>query len=73
MDPKHFKMTMLDRVAYDNPQEEIIDKGGHIFIVKMNELLVGSVSLERGTDKQYVLDVWVYERATIKMIKNITK
>lgn len=51
----YFEVTELDRVAYNNPQEEIINKGGYIFIALSNKKVVGSVSLEKSTNSEYVL------------------
>jgi len=42
---KYFEIEAIDRKYLDNPQEMIIDKGGAILLAKMNEEIVGTVSL----------------------------
>ena len=42
---KYFKLEPGDVKSLSNPQEEIIDKGGFIFFVKMGDEIVGTASL----------------------------
>lgn len=52
---KYFEVTDLDRKAFDNPQIEIIDKEGFIFLAQYENQIVGSVALEKITNQQYAL------------------
>lgn len=52
---KYFEVTELDKKAFDNPQQEIIDKGGFIFLAQYENQILGSIALERITDQQYAL------------------
>ena len=52
---KYFEVTELDKKAFNNPQQEIIDKGGFIFLAQYENQIVGSVALEKITDQQYAL------------------
>lgn len=44
-----------DLLMLDNPQKEIIDPGGCIFLAKFDEMIVGSAALIRETSGQYEL------------------
>lgn len=52
---RFFEVTELDKKAFDNPQKEIIDKGGHVFLAQFENKMVGSVALEKISGKQYAL------------------
>jgi ribosomal protein S18 acetylase RimI-like enzyme len=52
---QHFEVTDLDRKAFNNPQAEILDKGGFIFLARIQGLVVGSVALEKIKDSKYAL------------------
>lgn len=38
-----------------HPSKEIIDKGGYIYLALLDHKIIGSIALERITDKEYVL------------------
>ncbi|MBZ4044753.1 GNAT family N-acetyltransferase [Flavobacterium hibisci] len=42
---KYFRVEEKDELVLSNPQEEIIDKGGMIFYAKLNDEILGTVSL----------------------------
>jgi N-acetylglutamate synthase-like GNAT family acetyltransferase len=42
---KYFRVEPKDEIVLSNPQAEIIDKGGFIFYAKLNDTIVGTVSL----------------------------
>ncbi|MEQ3662733.1 MAG: GNAT family N-acetyltransferase [Flavobacterium sp.] len=42
---KYFKVEKGDVISLSNPQTEIIDKGGFIYFAKLNNEIVGTVSL----------------------------
>lgn len=44
-----------DLLMLDNPQKEIIDPGGCIFLAKLDEMIVGSAALRKETFDQYEL------------------
>ncbi len=52
---KYFEITDLDRKAFGNPQIEIIDKEGFIFLAQYEDQIVGSAALEKITNQQYAL------------------
>ncbi len=52
---KYFEITELDKKAFDNPQIEILDKGGYIYFVKYANTVIGSVALEKITNTQFAL------------------
>ena len=52
---KYFEVTELDKKSFDNPKNEILDKKGFIYLAKYNNDIVGSVALERISDRQYAL------------------
>lgn len=41
----YFKMEEADRFSLDNPQEYILDRGGHIFVALLNDEVVGVCAL----------------------------
>lgn len=42
---KYFHIEKGDEISLSNPKEEIIDKGGFIFYVKLNQEIIGTASL----------------------------
>ncbi len=52
---KYFHVTELDQQAFNNPQNEILDKGGHIYLASYQNKIIGSVVLEKITQKKYAL------------------
>jgi ribosomal protein S18 acetylase RimI-like enzyme len=52
---KYFKVEPNDFVQLNDPQGQIIDKGGEIFFAKHNNEIVGTVSLIRVSDEEYEL------------------
>jgi len=51
----YFKVEKGDAVALSNPKEEIIDKGGFIFFVLLNDQVVGTASLLKKTNVLFEL------------------
>jgi N-acetylglutamate synthase-like GNAT family acetyltransferase len=52
---QYFEVTELDKQAFDNPEKAIVDKGGFIYLAMYENTIIGSVALERISNKQYVL------------------
>jgi putative acetyltransferase len=52
---KYFEVTELDKLAFNNPTEAILDKEGFIYLALYENTIIGSVALERITQKQYAL------------------
>ncbi len=52
---KYFYVEPNDIIQLNNPQEEIIEKGGAIYFVKYKEAIVGTVSLMQKPDHVYEL------------------
>jgi N-acetylglutamate synthase-like GNAT family acetyltransferase len=52
---KYFSVEPSDAQQLTNPQEEIIDKGGHIFYAQLNNNIVGTVTLMRINNDTYEL------------------
>ncbi|QBO59414.1 GNAT family N-acetyltransferase [Chryseobacterium salivictor] len=52
---KYFRVEESDIKSLSNPREEIIDKGGFIFYAKLNDKIVGTVSLLKKTESVYEL------------------
>jgi DNA-binding MarR family transcriptional regulator/GNAT superfamily N-acetyltransferase len=50
---KYFKMEAADHKALDNPQKNIIDKGGHILVALYNNQPVGVCALIKMEDPDY--------------------
>ena len=42
---KFFEVEPIDHQVLNHPQKEIIDKGGHIFYIADNNIIVGTVAL----------------------------
>lgn len=52
---KYFRVEEKDELVLSNPQEEIIDKGGMIFYAKLNNEILGTVSLMKIDAKTFEL------------------
>jgi ribosomal protein S18 acetylase RimI-like enzyme len=52
---KYFKVEEGDVKSLSNPKEEIIDKGGFIFYAKLNDEVVGTVSLLNKDERTFEL------------------
>ncbi|MDQ0476321.1 GNAT family N-acetyltransferase [Chryseobacterium sp. MDT2-18] len=52
---KYFRIEESDIQSLSNPKKEIIDKDGFIFYAKLNDEIVGTVSLLKKTESVYEL------------------
>jgi len=52
---KHFRIEETDIINLSNPKENIIDKGGLIYYAKLNNKIVGTVSLLKKTNTIFEL------------------
>ena len=52
---KYFKIEKGDIISLENPRREIIEKGGHIFYVKLNNQIVGTASLIQKSETTFEL------------------
>jgi N-acetylglutamate synthase-like GNAT family acetyltransferase len=52
---KYFRVEKGDFISLSNPKENIIDKGGFIYYAKLNNEIVGTVSLLKKTDTIFEL------------------
>jgi ribosomal protein S18 acetylase RimI-like enzyme len=52
---KYFRVEPKDEIVLSNPQVEIIDKGGFIFYAKLNDAIVGTVSLSKTDSSTFEL------------------
>ena len=52
---KYFRVEQSDIQSLSSPKEEIIDKGGFIFYAKLNDQIVGTVSLLKKTETIFEL------------------
>jgi N-acetylglutamate synthase-like GNAT family acetyltransferase len=52
---KYFTLEPTDILQLSNPKEEILDKGGFIYYAKMNDNIVGTVSLLKVTEDVFEL------------------
>ena len=52
---KYFVVESTDEEALGNPQKYIIDKGGYIYFVTLNNEIVGTASLLKVTDTEFEL------------------
>lgn len=52
---KYFKIEEPDKKVLENPEQEILAKGGHIFFADYNDEIVGTVALIKHTDGSYEL------------------
>ena len=51
----YFKLEPSDVLSLSNPKEEIINKGGFIFYAKLNDAIIGTVSLLKKSDSVFEL------------------
>lgn len=52
---KYFRIEKGDIISLSNPKEQIIDKGGFIFYAKLNDEIVGTVSLLKKNESIFEL------------------
>ena len=52
---KYFEIEPIDHRVLNNPQTEIINKGGHIFYISNNNKIVGTVALIKVNDHIFEL------------------
>lgn len=52
---KYFQVEKGDIISLSNPKKEIIDKGGYIFFVRLNQEIVATASLLKKTDTIFEL------------------
>lgn len=52
---KYFRIEKGDEISLSNPKTAIIDKGGFIYYAKLNNEIVGTVSLLKKTDTIFEL------------------
>jgi N-acetylglutamate synthase-like GNAT family acetyltransferase len=52
---KYFEVTELDKQAFENPEKAILDKGGYIYLALYDNTIIGSIALERISNKQFAL------------------
>jgi GNAT superfamily N-acetyltransferase len=52
---QYFVIEAYDEYQLSHPEEEIIDKGGYIFLAKEKEKTVGTVALMKETDRSFEL------------------
>ncbi len=69
---KYFSVEESDVLTLSNPQEEIIDKGGYIFFVRMNTEIIATASLLKKSDSVFELGkMAVTQKAQGKGIGNL--
>lgn len=69
---KYFKIEKGDVISLSNPKAEIIEKGGFIFYAKLNNQIIGTVSLIKKADYVFELSkMAVKEKAKGKGIGKI--
>lgn len=51
----YFEVTDLDKRFFDDPRKEILEKEGFIYLARLEGEIIGSVALEKITDKEYTL------------------
>mgnify|MGYP003428897173 CR=1 FL=1 len=52
---QYFVIEAYDEYQLSHPNEEILDKGGYIFLAMDNELVIGTVALMKETDRSFEL------------------
>ncbi len=68
---KHFYIEPNDELQLNDPQKEIIDKGGHIFYIKCNGEIVGTATLIHAAPREFELSkMAITERFQGKGIAN---
>ena len=50
---KHFEVEPYDRIVLNNPQKNVIDIGGHIFIAMHEDRPIGTLAILKHTDHKY--------------------
>jgi DNA-binding MarR family transcriptional regulator/GNAT superfamily N-acetyltransferase len=68
---KYFKMEAADHKALDNPEQNIIDKGGHIMVALYNNEPVGVCALMKMDDPVYEYELAKMAVSPIAQGKNI--
>ena len=52
---EYFEVEPYDRIVLSDPQEQIIKHGGHIFLARVKNEIVGTSALLRHAEKKYEL------------------
>lgn len=52
---RYFEVTPLDEKFFNNPEEEIIDKGGYVFLAESDNQVVGCFALEKENATRFKL------------------
>ena len=52
---KYFSIEPADELALSNPQGYIINKGGHIFFIKVNDEIAGTAALQKVNESCFEL------------------
>ena len=52
---EYFTVEPYDRIVLNNPQREIIEKGGYVYFAQMNDRIVGTCALLKHTEMKYEL------------------
>lgn len=66
---KYFELEEQDKLVLNNPEKEIIKKGGEVFFALINEDVVGTCAVQRVDDSTYELEkMAVTEKAKGKQI-----
>ncbi|MBK8382589.1 MAG: GNAT family N-acetyltransferase [Ignavibacteria bacterium] len=69
---KYFKIEDKDRQQLENPEEEIISKGGYIFFAKYENEIAGTVALIKHDEKTYELaKMAVTEKFQVNRLENL--
>ncbi len=50
---QYFIVEPFDEYQLSNPRQEIIEKGGYIFLAKEDESIIGTVALMKGNDRSF--------------------
>ena len=59
---KYFEVEPYDRIVLNDPQGQVIKRGGYIFMARVDDKIVGTCALLKHTDKKYELaKMGVYE------------
>lgn len=52
---KYFKLEQPDFQQLDNPEEYILSKGGKIYLARLGEQIIGTITLKKETDTVFEL------------------
>ena len=52
---KYFKLELPDLQQLDNPEDYILSKGGKIYLARIGEQVIGTITLKRETDTVFEL------------------